>query len=624
MDKYLNWRLVDTFGAPLATRKRLPIHFPAAKGESLYGYLIRLAGAYGYSSPGVFWRAILHRGKTGSQVSRFARSLGLTPGAIKQICAPTPSYVDLPAHLHGLVSQDFNHVYIRWCPACLADTPWLRAEWSLKLGVVCLQHRCLLHEVCPVCRTRQRWERGAIDRCECGAKLGNTECQIAEPGLLELAGAIQQTLADQESMDGHAFGCQLSLQKWTRLVRYLGQYAEGDLPAKPGKISGLHHLDGALRIMRGTVALLGSWPNGFYSRLETLLAASGPNPSIRRTFGSLYRTLYHDLCDHEFQFLRDAFEDYLHENWWGVLCRRHRAFRPNSLKQPNRIGLTPFAKGCGLGGTALRTLIGSGELEATQVELPSGRRAITLTPLQIDKASGLAKDRLNLRSACELLGLRRRRVLELIGGDILHPLQPHDKKTGTHWFFSKRELASLLDAVHDKTRAAILCDELISLGAILQFWQINAAEFVALIRALWDGLIPGQAEPNAGLCDTLLDKSAMRIWLVRLRAQAQWLSIEEAAQQMGLKQQVAYGLVRQGFLRAEVQTKGPRAVRRISQQCISEFEQSYVSLAQLASQQGLAPKVLLAKLCVKPVTGPSIDGSRQYFYRRVELVGNPL
>jgi hypothetical protein len=43
------------------------------------------------------------------------------------------------------------------------------------------------------------------------------------------------------------------------------------------------------------------------------------------------------------------------------------------------------------------------------------------------------------------------------------------------------------------------------------------------------------------------------------------------------------------------------------------------TLAELARHFATSPKAMLHRLDAVPVTGPAIDGCRQYFYRRMDL-----
>lgn len=57
------------------------------------------------------------------------------------------------------------------CPQCLAEKPYLRKLWSLKLIDVCPVHRCDLVYVCPQCQWELTWHRGCPKMCSCGFDL---------------------------------------------------------------------------------------------------------------------------------------------------------------------------------------------------------------------------------------------------------------------------------------------------------------------------------------------------------------------------------------------------------------------------------------------------------------------
>ena len=89
------------------------------------------------------------------------------------------------------------------------------------------------------------------------------------------------------------------------------------------------------------------------------------------------------------------------------------------------------------------------------------------------------------------------------------------------------------------------------------------------------------------------------------------LSIDEAAKLLVVKQQVAYHLEKVGLLQS-VQTK--QAGKQITKEALATFNNNYVALSVLAKKQQTSPFALFKSLKIKPVTGPQIDGSRQYFY----------
>lgn len=94
-------------------------------------------------------------------------------------------------------------------------------------------------------------------------------------------------------------------------------------------------------------------------------------------------------------------------------------------------------------------------------------------------------------------------------------------------------------------------------------------------------------------------------------------SITEAARALGIKDQVAYHLVRHGLL--ECGAAPQRRARRISNNDLAAFKARYISLVEIAKRLGTSPKQILNSLQACPVAGPSIDGCRQYFYSRSDL-----
>ena len=121
---------------------------------------------------------------------------------------------------------------------------------------------------------------------------------------------------------------------------------------------------------------------------------------------------------------------------------------------------------------------------------------------------------------------------------------------------------------------------------------------------------------SSGLGGVELLADVLRVWLSSLRRTKQaLLSIDAAANRLGLKQQVAYELVARGLISSSLQGR----CRRVAPQAIESFRGTYVALSELALEQSMAPRRMLALLDCQPVCGPRIDGARQYFYRRDDI-----
>jgi hypothetical protein len=99
------------------------------------------------------------------------------------------------------------------------------------------------------------------------------------------------------------------------------------------------------------------------------------------------------------------------------------------------------------------------------------------------------------------------------------------------------------------------------------------------------------------------------------------MSVDQAARHLEIKQQVAYDLLRHGFLQSVVDETGVLRGRRITHDAIADFRSKYVPLTEVARARCMGMRRALVEIPVRPVCGPKVDGTRQYFYLREEVMG---
>jgi hypothetical protein len=155
----------------------------------------------------------------------------------------------------------------------------------------------------------------------------------------------------------------------------------------------------------------------------------------------------------------------------------------------------------------------------------------------------------------------------------------------------------------------------------LKRWRLMDGEFPSLLGAMRSGEIrclKGQTN-RMQVGDVLLDRESVRRWREKRRVQRdEYLSIDMAARVLGVKQEVAYHLVRCKAL-ASASPKTGSAPLRVSKLDLQDFRSKYISLVELARLRKHSPKAALGSLCVKPAIGPHVDGCRQYFFLRSDL-----
>jgi len=441
----------------------------------------------------------------------------------------------------------------------------------------------------------------------CGARLDGCDQITAPPNLCQLNENLAGGSAAKPPFPA------LAATEWHRLVRFLGQFTTESQPERPGQISGLHHLDVASSIMSNAAELLADWPNNFNVLLAAIQGQELSTQSLRRLFGRLYRVLYRDLRAPGFEFLRDAFETYLHEHWWGFVCKRNRSFNPETITNHPRITLDSAAHQAGTSPAVVRHLVQAELIPGIEGALPSGRRVRSVHQDDIESIAALAEGAMSLTEAAELLALPERRIREMVAGELLTPLVSRKTMKAAAWLFSREQLSKLsqLPALdHGK-------EKLVSFNQILRSWRLRKGEFVALVQAVLNGILPNLSASAGPIGRVFLELPQVRAWLMAHRLAGDgWLSVDQAAQTLGVKQQVAYGLVARGLLKTTPCSSNARAV---SMGDIRAFKENYVSLVELARQRGHSPKWVLREIWANPVCGPSVDGTRQYFFRRADL-----
>ena len=604
--------MLGTAGAPLAVANdlkpcRLLVRPRPFDHEAAISYLIRISQANGFSTSRQLWLA-MQNGEDPPSLNELMNWMGGRIDSEVSLLGPVPHYWKSPVHVvSGLCINDYNHHFMRWCPHCLGELQYLHNTWGLKLQCVCEKHGTPLTDCCPSCGALQRFERSNIGQCSCGARLDRGDSGTTLPKV----SAINRWLA-HGSGDDAAFS-DLSATDWHRLVRFLGQFSADSQPKRPGQISGLHYLEVASAVINRTAELLDDWPHQFNELLTVLQGQGSAKQSVRQSFGRLYRVLYRDLRSPVFQFLRDAFEEHLKENWWGFVCKRNRLFKSETITNHPRLTLETAARQAGTSTSLVRHLIQAELMPGVEEKLPSGRHLRSVHRNDVGRISALAEGAMTLEETASFLALPERRVRELVIAGLLTPIVSRITTNAAAWLFSKEQLSALSDlkgAVQGKPK-------LVSFHQILKSWSLRKGEFPALTKGLMGGALSSAIATPGPIGKVLLDASQVHSWLGEYRiATNDWLSVDLAARVLGVKQQVAYELVAKGLLKTTPRTSNARA---ISAAQLEAFKNQYISLVEIATNWERSPKWVLQKIKILPICGPSVDGVRQYFFRRDEF-----
>lgn len=513
----------------------------------------------------------------------------------------------------GLPLTEFNQTYQRWCPACLHSNFYSRGVWTLKLCCVCTQHRLWLQDLCHVCGSHRHWNTTVTARCSCGAKAADSPHEAACSEAVELTEILIG--GRPKSLLMPALG-QLTPLQVHGAVRYLGSFHATHQPSRPGQTLNVHDLSVARKLIEGAMSMLSDWPNNFHALLGKIRSSAPPSPSVRKTFSPLYRVVYDNLKEDDFQVIRDAFESYLQEHWWGLVCKRNSRLQTKTIHTHPRLSLAQMSKGSDIPKSVIRRMVQMDLIASTSVPLPSGRHARSLHVDDLAKIQKITQGAMPLQQAARVLALPEKRLRELIAARILKPLiSRHTTPSAASWLIPKEEIEHL----HLLPTQEVSVAGTTSVRDLLKYWQLREGEATALVRALIDQQIPSIGKHSDAIpigmvqvCDVTTKQ-----WIERCRNTAhEGYSVDQAGKRLGLKQQVTYDLVRIGLLPSH--NTGKLGVR-IKEEDLSEFRSTYVSLSTLAKELKTSPRSLMARINEPAVCGPSIDGTRQYFYRRDEV-----
>lgn len=592
----------------LAVRPR-----PSA-GESLPGYLMRVAQSNGFASTRQLHSSL--RGRNQGALDELCARLCLDADERSRLFGVLPRHWNHDEVPLGLAATDFNQTCKRWCPICLREGSFLQGSWTLKLSCACAHHGVWLHDVCPRCGDICGWAETQYARCGCQADLAQGLARPAELPVL----FISQQLCGVASTDNATAWSALQPMAIHRLVRYLGSFGTSVRPAHPGQVANAHRLPVARALVTGTARLLQEWPENLHKLMKVLQTSAPKSLSVRRTFSPLYRVLYDDFSDACYQFLRDAFEDYLHQNWWGLVCRRNKRMRETAKTSHPRLTIPQAAKAANAPPSIVRHLVQASLISEVSTPFPSGRHSRTLHVNELPLLKDAVAGSVSLDQAARVLALSRRRLRDLIMAKALSPLisRLHNPAAAA-WLIPRSEI----DRLHViPSQAPRMPPRMEDVRTVLKHWRLQEHEVMAFIQAVVDGELKAQTHIEVGRPVPIglasLAAQEIKQWLIAYRQKSEEdLSVDQAAQALGIKQQVAYALVHAGLLIAS-RREGALGLRVLAGD-LRSFKATYVSLADLARDARRSPRALLAEMAAAPVCGPSVDGCRQYFFRRAEL-----
>lgn len=496
------------------------------------------------------------------------------------------------AHVNGLPEASWlvlagtRSVELRLCPECLREFGQWSECWRKAEFPVCRAHGCWLVDRCADCGSKFLWPRLGFCRCQCGADLMSVQTQ--RPGL-----SVQSELASNH-------------QSPIEVLLWLGAWSIYGPKGKPLKKASCLALDTRKDLLTRGVDMVSNWPHAF---LDALALHRMPSP-----VGQL-QSLSEAWPGLPVQIRRLDNETWRQKIWDSInvfVGQTLTSESPIVGRNPSLRLRPPTQKD-----VANRLRIGVSRLagiSTSQVsgvpfkESKAGRRRIAIShrseQLLIEQISAIV----TVRECAQLLGCSRKRVSAFIAsGTLVSNSNRISRKAALQL---RDSILTVADSTTDNSKALSLAD-------CFQY-RVPLRSADAFINALIQRGIRCSLRPGAlNWNGVQVHVTDLESWLKEDQSGTDsLLSVQESAAVLRIKEQVVYGLVKRGLI-ASINVPGTGM--RIQRQALIDFEERYVALSEwVGSPRALGNKAYewARGQGLDLVTGPRLDGGRQYFVRR--------
>ena len=537
---------------------RLLVRPSVRPGESFCGYRLRVAAANGLANPD--WLVCVESG--------------------------------LPK-MHGIA---------RWCPSCLAtDDGYWREDWRTGRAA-CLVHQCWLASACSTCRRTSRWKRVRFSTCTCGASLQETVADRLSAEVLKLVGGQTDSNAGLLSVD----------DRWG-LASFLGALAEFGLQGKPLKKAS-RQTENVEQLLLTTGAPLITDQCACFELLDRLRAppVGVKNvPLLSEAFPQLLTMLRKQLNDAQRRWMLDLLDRYVscsRRNGSPVLWERKDSNgQADGELHSRRKTRNP---------AIANMLVQAGEIVPVR-RTKSGRRKFAISDESLQRLQINRRSLIPLKTAARYAGMSSRRVQALSKAGLI---ASNGTRIDTRSF--DRLLGNIATAC---SRSAAALEDPVSLAEALRF-HVSVEASATFFTDLMDGVIHLVLKANKvpALRNIFANRGDV-ISAVQVSAEfSSQLSIVEAARRLGVKQEVMYHLINVGLIRTRTGKLRRRTARVVEVDDLRKFDEQFMPLVTVAKAMGISAREApewAGQHGVEIVTGPSVDGGRQYWIRKRTAAG---
>jgi hypothetical protein len=449
--------------------------------ESAIGYLLRLGTANDFPSLAWVQAYCKHLSLPAQGFEDFiARTTGHGAEELSHLWGPSSSAQPIrPEKKLGIKTTYWNLHHRRWCPDCLRERGYWKAEWLLTLQVGCPTHQRLLQDLCPRCAQPVSWYSGELLQCRCGQLLTEGPTEPLSDALTMITEFISakftsacngQLPLDTGTQPASTLLADLHLARLLDLLWALGGYVHHRSLNKPLKVQNHHRIAVVLPILTSAATTLGDWPAAFHRFMGEQADQSQKYALDLRQFLGIHLVALNQALSHpELHFVRLEFEHFVSERWKGVIADRHHFINNDIQRMHPVITAKEASEMLGISRQKLAALVTKQQIQGWHQNSSGNRRYLVADRESVLRfQQGSAGELFTLTDAARYLGTSRPRIRLFVESGLLRPSYAPEEGEDqhAHWMFEKSELDRLLDGLSITLHPTPDCSSLVSLNEI--------------------------------------------------------------------------------------------------------------------------------------------------------------
>lgn len=527
----------------------------------------------------------------------------------------------------------------RFCPDCIGESKYHRLHWKVKPITVCMEHGVILLDRCPKCNKTVGTVEILSGHCKCGVDLSTLKAtKLKSDKPIKYQKYIQWLLGLEDNAtgvnvrrDGPVFD--LGPSDFFTLLNLMSKHCSKLRADSPLMQTGEGNpkLPSEFVIYNSACEILLNWEDKFFVFLEEYRKANKKtrlHTGVEKDFLGLFRGI--GLNNKQFEFMREAFYDYLGRHWDGGIIKSHMKFFYKDPSRSRRFISVKEVKD--ILNVSTKTVLKLLEMKKLScITRQAGEFSQYL--IESDDVYKLKKEMdkfLYSREVSKRLNLGKRNVSRLKKEGLLSlanhefPLSWDDG----HLYRSKDVIEFEKKFLYNKNFRTVdsISQRLVSIREAaykLSTYKMNIPRLLSLIEG---GVIkPTIYEKEKGISRLYFDKSEIEGLFSLLRedeVKKKGTCLEKIARSMNMAEYVLKRYMDRGLLNGQIENYGRQERRYISEKDLENFRKEYVFIEEAVEILKLTKATIYKWIRlgrIKAYSGPDVDGVHRYLLKREEI-----